>query len=164
MRGVIFSSISAGSRLKVLRIAVHQHRLRAGMHDGVNGRAEGHGGSDDFIARADAECHQRQMNGSGTTADRSRVRRVFVARELVLELFDARAQADPVAAQAFDYRGDLGFADDGSAEDQAVFARAHCGSAGNCGQIVNLHRQGLSASQRNAFHRFEPVGEMVLRL
>src|SRR5580704_12121472 len=91
-------------------VAIHQHRLRSGMHDGVYGGAESHGGSDDFITRTNPASQQGKMDGGGTAADGSRVGRALVAREFLLELFDPGAQTDPITPQAVNHGGDLGFA------------------------------------------------------
>jgi len=109
------------------------------MHDGVDGGAKGHGGSDHFIARTDPQCKQSEMDGGSTAADRGRVRRSLIAREFLLELFDAGAQSNPIAAQAIDHRGDLGLANYRSAEHQPLLARAHRNATRDCRQIVILH-------------------------
>ncbi len=88
------------------------------------------------------------------TAYRGCVGSLFVARKRLLKLLHPRAQPDPIAAQAIDYRSNFGLANLGRAEDEAVLRRAHSGASRDCGLIVLLHWSEFSASQRSAFHRF----------
>ncbi len=138
VREVIRCFDQSGVDVERTRFTVHQHRLRSGVDDGVNGGAERHRRRDHFIAGADSQRHQRKMNGGGSAAYCGRVGRFLVAREFVLELLHPRAQPNPVAAQAIHHRGNLSLANDGGPKHQAVFAHADGCSAHNRGPIVFL--------------------------
>src|ERR1019366_4170749 len=103
--------------------AIDKNGLRSGVHDGVNGGAKRHGGSDHFIASPDSQGEQRQMNRSRTTAHSDGVGCAFVARELLFEALDPSTQPDPMAAQTLNDRGDLRLANHRRPEDQPAFRR-----------------------------------------
>jgi len=104
-------------------VAVDKDRLRSGVHDGMDGGAKRHGGSDYFITGTDSQGKQREMDGSRTAAYPDGVGRAFVARELLFEALDSSAQADPIAAQTFGDRCDLGLANHRRSEDQPPVTR-----------------------------------------
>jgi len=67
------------------RIDVHEHRRRAVVGDGAGGREERVGRRDDLVAGADAERphgHEQRIRARGAG---HRVRRLGVARDLLLE-------------------------------------------------------------------------------
>jgi hypothetical protein len=105
--------------------AIDKNGFRSGVDDGVNGGAKRHGGRDHFIASADSQGEQRQMNRSRTTAHSDGMGCAFVARELLFEALDPSPQPDPMAAQTLDDRRDLGLANYRRPEDQPPVTRAN---------------------------------------
>ena len=119
-----------GIEIEGAAVAIHQDRRRPGVNDGVNGGAEGHRRRDHFVAGADSQRQQREMNCGRPAAYPGRIGCAFVAGELLLEALAPSRQADPVAAQALDDRSDLGLANHGRAEDQPLVTRTDGIAAG----------------------------------
>ena len=76
------------------------------------------------------------MDGCRPTAYSGSIRRLLVAGECSLEPFDPSAQADPVAPQTFEDRGDLRVADNRRAEDETAFGRTYRNTTGDGGEFI----------------------------
>ena len=96
--GVMAASILSGQMHLVVGAAIHEDGGGAGDPDGFGGGEEGVRVGDDFVARADAEGHERQPDGVGAVAEADGVLGAVIGGELAFELLEHRA-LDVVAAQ-----------------------------------------------------------------
>jgi len=96
-----------------VRLHVYQDGAGADVFDDVDAGAEGHGGGDDGVARADAQGGQGHVHGRRTGVKGQSRRRAKEGGEFLLEASDFRASSDPVRAQCVYDLGDFVFADEG---------------------------------------------------
>ena len=95
-----------GVNIVKLRIAIHQHRLRACHMNRHDRRDERVSASDDFVARPDAAGQQRQLQRLRAVGDRQAMRRFTESRKLLLEQLHVLSQ-DKVAAPANPRHGNI---------------------------------------------------------
>ncbi len=108
VRGVIARANRVRIAVERHRIDVDEHRRRAEPADAAGRREERIRRRDDFVARADAERHQRDEQRVGARRDGDRVLGLEERRQLALERVDFRAQDEPLAvADARERREEL---------------------------------------------------------
>jgi len=71
-----------------VRVDVGENRRRAGVGDGVGGRDEGQIGNNHFVAWAQSQRGEREMQAGRAVADRERIFGAAIAGEIRLELID----------------------------------------------------------------------------
>ena len=94
-----------------LRVDVDQHRPEPGERDDVGGRGERVRGYEHLVPGLQSEREYGKVEGGGPRRDRDRVRDVARARNLLLELHDARSHRQHAALEHGGDRVELGAAD-----------------------------------------------------
>lgn len=107
-----------------VRLDIDQDRRRANMLDDVDRGAEGHRRGDDFVAGADVQRRQREVQPRRTRVQRERALRAEVGGEFLLELPRLRPGRDPVRAQRVHHRCDFFFRDRWRREGEKRRARS----------------------------------------
>jgi hypothetical protein len=86
-----------GFDLKRILSAIHEDRPGFEIEDDLTRRRKCHGGQNDFIAFANAQCCKGKMESGGTRTKCNRMTSADVAQEGRLELSNARACRQPPA-------------------------------------------------------------------
>ena len=92
VRGVILSATRSGSRLSVLRVDVREDGRRADAGDRLGRRVERERRADHLVARPDLERVQHEHDRVRAVRDADRLAHAEVARRLLLERADVRAE------------------------------------------------------------------------
>jgi hypothetical protein len=127
------------------RIDIGEKRCGAGMDDCVGGRAERERRRDDLVTRLQSGDEDAQVQRRRAGAYGDGVRGTLVGGEVLFQLRDLGAGAEPAAAQTVDDLVDLVLADGGGAEDQKV---GDVGGSNHAGTRSDADRSSAATDSR----------------
>src|SRR5580698_7810882 len=102
--------------IESIRLDIDEYRTRPQVTHDLCGRGKGEGRRDDFIAGADAQREQSEMERAGAMSHRERIASANVSGEFLLELLGLGSGSDPAGAQRIDNFAFLGGTDGGTME------------------------------------------------